>query len=215
MIEVDLKHGFDLTQRENVQFLRGVLAQGLITAVHLGTPCSSFSRARERGGGGPPPLRSDDHPLGRPDLKPHDLVKVQIGNKCAQVTVSLAYTALLHGIPGSIENPATSRLFRMPGIMRFMKHKYVKDINLDFCCYGTPWRKRTKLVFWFLDLTPLNRICSSAKGICDHTGRQHHRLEGIEPNSKQFWTLIAEPYPQKYVPLGLVVLTICWPLELL
>ena len=48
--------------------IRGWIRSGLIAAVWMGTPCNSFSRARDRPGG-PPPLRSDDHPNGLPMLR--------------------------------------------------------------------------------------------------------------------------------------------------
>ena len=79
-IEADLKHGFDVLKLKNQKMLRAAVIQNVFAAVHFGTPCSSFSRARERGGQGPPPLRSDSYPDGLPGLKLHDLLKVQVGN---------------------------------------------------------------------------------------------------------------------------------------
>eukprot|EP00969_Alexandrium_andersonii_P301040 13309420-Alexandrium_andersonii.AAC.1 len=54
----------------------------------------------------------------------------------------------MHQVAGSIENPAASRLFRMPAVVRLLRRKAVHSLNFDFCAYGTAWRKRTKLVFW-------------------------------------------------------------------
>ncbi len=68
--------------------IRGWIRSGLICAVWMGTPCNSFSRARDRPGG-PPPLRSDDHPNGLPDLAPHDQEKVRVGNILARFSISI------------------------------------------------------------------------------------------------------------------------------
>ena len=53
---------------------------GEVRAGYLGTPYHSFSRARDRPGG-PPRLRSDQQPLGLPDLRPRDQLKVTQGNR--------------------------------------------------------------------------------------------------------------------------------------
>ena len=64
-------HGlaWDLFQPANQKLVRGWIAEGVVWGVHLGTPCQSFSRARDRGPikqpgqkGWPSRLRSDAHP---------------------------------------------------------------------------------------------------------------------------------------------------------
>ncbi len=64
--------------------------------------------------------------------------KVRIGNEVVRVSVSLASSCRFHGVPGSIENPATSRLFGLESTQRFMRHKVVRNFNLDFCAFGAP-----------------------------------------------------------------------------
>jgi hypothetical protein len=82
IIEIDIRWNdeLDLTRRHFQQIVRGWLLAGQVTAVWLGTPCSSFSRARDRPGG-PPPLRSNAFVLGLPSLSEKDAQKVQLGNK--------------------------------------------------------------------------------------------------------------------------------------
>ena len=72
VIECELnKHGVDATSAEFLGLIEKGLADGLIDAVHVGTPCSSSSRARERPNG-PPPPRGNEWPWGLPDLRAAD-----------------------------------------------------------------------------------------------------------------------------------------------
>jgi hypothetical protein len=200
VIEIDIVHGFDILKRGRLAWLRGVLMSGLIDAVHFGTPCSSFSRARDRPNG-PPPLRSDSMVLGLPDLRPHDADKVRLGNALASATLSLADVARLHGIPGTVENPHTSRIWLLPSWQRFVQRRCVRTTILDICAFEAPWRKRTRLISWHIDLALIDRRCTSSRGCCGFTGTPHMKLEGVDPATKRFWTKIAEPYPSSLCSL--------------
>ena len=194
IFEFDLKWGpaFDLTLRRVQRIVRGWLRGGLVSVLWLGTPCNSFSRARERGGNGPPPLRSNEYPMGLPDLRPHDHEKVRVGNLLATFSAGLMNLGRSLGVPCVTENPATSRLWLTPGYRRLMAIKSVRSIHTDYSGYGMPWRKRTKLVSIHADLTPSARHCIG-KGVCSFTSRPHVRLEGQQ--NGVFMTLIAEPFP--------------------
>eukprot|EP00974_Lingulodinium_polyedra_P074809 7249297-Lingulodinium_polyedra.AAC.1 len=66
--------------RANQQLLLGWLRAGLLLAWHAGFPCQSFARARDRPGG-PPRLRSPEHPSRLPDLQREaDRAAVEVGN---------------------------------------------------------------------------------------------------------------------------------------
>ena len=97
--------------------IRGWIRSGLICAVWMGTPCNSFSRARDRPGG-PPPLRSDDHPHGLPNLAPHDQEKVRVGNILARFSISIFQCCVYLQVPATIENPETSRLWKLESSQR-------------------------------------------------------------------------------------------------
>eukprot|EP00969_Alexandrium_andersonii_P273834 12103307-Alexandrium_andersonii.AAC.1 len=58
-----------MTVEANVERLEELMKIGYYDGMHSGTPCSSWSAARWRPGG-PPPLRSWDHPWGLPGLAP-------------------------------------------------------------------------------------------------------------------------------------------------
>ena len=65
---------------------------------------------------------------------------------------------------------------------------------MDYCLYGAPWRKRTGLWSFLVDLDAVCCTCSSKKGICDRTGQPHVWLEGTLHGAN--WTLLAEAYPK-------------------
>ena len=62
-----VKQSFDVLHSPHVPKVLKWLASGMIIAIHFGTPCTTFSMAR-KWDGGPPPLRSLDHPYGLPGL---------------------------------------------------------------------------------------------------------------------------------------------------
>ena len=193
IFEVDIRHhgSHDLLSRRSQQLIRGWLTAGLVRAIWLGTPCTSFSRARESGPPGPPPLRSNECPWGLPHLSPKDLAKVKIGNALASFSLSLFHCCRLRGIPCAIENPHTSRLFLLPSFVR--EHvRGVRDFVTDYCQDNQPWRKRTRFRTVHLDLARAMRRCTG-HGICSASGRPHVQLRGTF--NGQFRTLIAEPYP--------------------
>ena len=195
VIEIDRRYGFDLLKSNGRNLLLQFLRDGYVSVVHVATPCSSFSRARERGGG-PSALRSDDFPKGVPGLTAADQTKVEEGNKLANLSAEILNICYRNGIPCSLENPATSRIWKLTCFSRLLKRKHMRSINLDFCAYGTPWRKRTKLMFAWVDLRVLAHICTSKHGICDFTHKKHQVLEGKKPGTSICWTAIAEPYPR-------------------
>ena len=104
---------YDLTKRCNQQKIIYWITSGKVRGGHLGTPCSSLSRARDQPGG-PPPLRSDLQPLGLSGLKPHDAEKVRVGNVLARFSVRVLFLALQLCIPFTVENPQRSRLWILP-----------------------------------------------------------------------------------------------------
>eukprot|EP00405_Crypthecodinium_cohnii_P004016 CAMPEP_0194754542 /NCGR_PEP_ID=MMETSP0323_2-20130528/8496_1 /TAXON_ID=2866 ORGANISM="Crypthecodinium cohnii, Strain Seligo" /NCGR_SAMPLE_ID=MMETSP0323_2 /ASSEMBLY_ACC=CAM_ASM_000346 /LENGTH=61 /DNA_ID=CAMNT_0039673131 /DNA_START=8 /DNA_END=193 /DNA_ORIENTATION=- len=61
-----------------------------------------------------------------------------MGNKCVKATISLANAALHYRVAGTIENPATSRLFLLDSVSKFSQRTEVYSITFDFCAYGEP-----------------------------------------------------------------------------
>ena len=198
ILEMDTRWGdaYDLTVKANQQWVRGLLAGGTVVAVWMGTPCSSWSRARERGGKGPPPLRSNAHWMGLPELGPKDAEKVRIGNALMVFSASIFRLCSRLGIPCTIENPATSRIWGAPAMTQLQRLKSAVWLRTDFCQWGEEWRKRTGFLSCHVDLCSACRLCKSCGGKCSRTHRPHRVLEGTNPQGV-FWTHIAEPYPAR------------------
>eukprot|EP00438_Fugacium_kawagutii_P021515 Skav212741 [mRNA] locus=scaffold1199:108583:113900:+ [translate_table: standard] len=196
----DISYGeaYDLTKRCNRQKILHWINSGVIRGGHLGTPCNSFSRARDRPGG-PPALRSDSCPLGFQSLKPHDLLKVKIGNILMYFTCAVLRLALHWRIPFSLENPQRSRLWICPPVSRLMKRRFSAWVDVHFCFFGTRWKKPTRVFGVHLPLDSLSNCqChGSRRGVCQHSGLPHIPLMG--QNSQGMWyTKLAEPYPKKF-----------------
>ena len=119
--DILLGEGYNLLVPRTQRMLRGWVLSGLVAAWHAAFPCTSFSRARDRGGG-PARLRSDARPEGLLNLSPADAIKVKDGNRLLQFVISLFYVSLRQGTPCSAENPRGSRAWLMPRMRVLLRH---------------------------------------------------------------------------------------------
>ena len=93
-----------------------------------------------------------------------------------------------------MENPINSLLWHAPSFKKLLEAS--STLVLDFCQYGTAWRKRTRWVAWrSADLSPLRRLCSGRGGVCSRTGAHHTVLEGYDAVNKCLRTQTAAQYP--------------------
>ncbi len=190
---------FDLCKSHILSLVIGWICSGCVLFVWLGTPCSSWSLAR-RGPAGSSwgPIRDKEHILGLPNLSDSDQCKIDNGNKTANASKIIIRCCVNNGIPCALENPANSRLFHSPYIMPLSLLTCCDSTTIDFCQYGTRWRKRTRIMSWnFPEAKNINKRCSSKLGICSRTGKPHMILSGSDPVSHLLWTVIAQPYPCK------------------
>ena len=159
-IEWDIVRGemFDLTRPVAVETLKGWTPSGEVLILWLGTPCTSFSLARRLTKPGPGPLRSRDFPLGLPGLPAANQKKVDLGNRLMKVSASLARIAHSRD-PGGIENLGFSRPWECAPIRNLLRLSGVHDVITDFCMWGEPWRKRTRLRLWHVNSSSLGRRC--------------------------------------------------------
>ena len=186
---------YDLLDSSNQNKIIHWIMSGEVRAGHLGTPCHSFFRARDRPGG-PPRLRSDQQPLGLPDLRPGDQLKVTQGNRLMRFSCRVLLLALQLHISFTLENPRNSRLWLCPGVQNIMRRRAIDTVDITFCAFGTAWRKPTKFLGIHLDLSLLRpySCVGTKRGICAHTGCPHIPLMGQHP-SGMWMTKVAEPYP--------------------
>ena len=195
----DIRWGsrYDLMARANQQLIRGWLLSRVVVAFHVGTPCKSWSRARDRPGG-PPRLRSNEELWGLPNLRPADALAIKQGNALAKFSASLLLVALHMRIPAGMENPASSRIWLIPPLKRLAVTRRCSQVVTDFCQWGTDWLKPTRLLGVFLEFRALDRRCKfRVLGHCSCSGKAHRVLSGTAPGGR-FWTAIAEAYPTRF-----------------
>lgn len=199
--DINLGPEYDLRCVHNRHKIAGWMRSGRIRGGHLGTPCHTFTQARDRPPG-PPPLRSSTCPLGLPDLSPDDRVKVNEGNMFMLFSVTVLNLALALQIFFSMENPTSSRLWLCPAVARLLRKKQVHQQQVEFCMFGAMWRKSTRFVSVHFGLDPLShyRCIGARRGCCTRSGKRHFMLAG-QNEAGQWWTKIAEPYPHRLCTL--------------
>jgi len=151
--------------------VQDVLA-GVIIFLAFGTPCSSWSILARRNNS-----RSQANPAG-------DLLdaKELTANKQAELTASLCKILYHHGGYFTIENPATSLLFRYGPICELGELPGVHLTTLDQCAYGlqlpgTPpnfFCKKTTSVL--SNIKAVSNVCTRCPG--RSLVHQHHHAQG-------------------------------------
>ena len=196
--DLSLGGKYDLRLRRNRCLIAGWIRSGTVRAGHLGTPCNTFSRARDRPPG-PMPLRSDACVLGLPNLSPKDQQAVSEGNLYMRFSVFILQLALLMCIPFTLENPARSRIWLCPPVLRLLRRRKVQQVFFEMCMFGTPWKKPTSLVGVHIQLETIgqHRCIGTKRGCCKRTGDRHVVLCGSD--AKGNWkTKRAQTYPHAF-----------------
>ena len=163
-----------------------------ISFLWCGMPCATFSRARKWDGKGPGPLRTWEHLWGIPYLSSHDQKKLNTGNQLFSFTLRLLRLCNQFRVPFVLENPKSSLAWSMPPMNKFRYKCSPQTIDLDYCQFGEPWRKPTKFLYNFIDLSSLALQCQPHNDRCSRSKRPHIRLTGLDERGI-FWTLRAQP----------------------
>ena len=200
VLSIDIKHGLhhDITKPCIWKVIRGWLCSKAICGLWAGTPCSSWSRARH----GPPgsnwcTLRDAHHLFGLPNLHSNAQAAVEIGNALMHRTAAAFSLCHRLSIPAWLENPSSSMLWQVEPIARLARLPEANIAVHDACQYGARWRKRTCILsLYSFQNSKVEKKCCGHGGICSRTGKHHIVLKGVEPQSKQLWTKLAEPYPR-------------------
>ena len=172
---------YDLKLIVNQWKILGWIRASRIRGVHFGTLCNSFSRARDYPPG-PPPLRSDEQPLGLSNLETHDARKVRAGNVLMRFLVKVFRLCHLLQVPCTFASPATSRIWICPPVAQLLRAPHVRQVTVESCRFGTPWRKSITFLSVGLSLELLdNRRCLGPKrGLCQRTALPHVPLNGTD-----------------------------------
>ena len=183
---------FDLCRGADENLLHRPLQERILTLIKAGAfrglgggpVCSSFSKAIR------PPVRSKAWPLGLPDLRSSMAGRVKDGNALSEFMCDAVEAGLERGIPAWAENPHGSYLWHTPRWKALLaKHGQAGMLVVDYCRFGTPWRKRTRI------------FCPGAEGlggqrVLCQDGRDHVRLSGYSHVHRRQWTRVAEAYPR-------------------
>jgi len=163
--------------------------------VHFGTPCSSFSCARKYDDDGPNPIRSAEFLDGIPGISAADAKLVATGSALMELTVDLCLFCSQHGAHWSIENPASSLLWKMPAMLNLKVKLDPTEVAFDQCQFGTLCKKPTVLWSSLACLVVLARACPGVSG-----SHHHVQLKGkvwSAKHNRMVWrTKLAQVYPE-------------------
>ena len=201
---LDIKGGFDLCDVTVQAVVTGAIRARHAWAVWLGTECSSWSRARRGPVGSrmPRALRSDEHLWGLPGLSPADQRRADMGNAMAQFTISVIRLCVELGIPVGLENPLSSRLWKLPELDALTSLPCSQIVKLHMCQFGAQWMKPTQVCLWHCaNADSARHQCRAHRrcgmSICSATGERHLVLSGL--NGKHgFKTNAASVYPTQF-----------------
>ena len=73
-------------------------------------------------------------------------------------TLRILRTAYQHGAKWILENPIGSKLFKWTPLKNLFKTQGAQEVIVDYCRYGTPYRKRTRLMGTLEGLPEVGRL---------------------------------------------------------
>ena len=157
--------------------------EGKYSAAHFGTPCRSWSRARL------PRLRDSQHLYeGVPGLGAKERAIINEGNELLRRSLVLIRVACVCGLKVSLENPLSSMLWLHAEVRAWIAEFNIAPIHTDYCQWGMPWMKPTRLAANYVEIQRLARTCQG--------GHVHVVLRGKGPDGA--WrTTQAASYPPR------------------
>ena len=145
--------------------------------MHFAMPCGTGSRAREQpisaakrkmGVPQPPPLRSADHPMGLPNLKPFHQAKINSANALLRFVVELLFLAFQFGVHVVLENPQRSWIWAALAFLVLQKdhqafqswYNNLHEVIFDACEHRGSRPKSTRFTTTLKVLIQLSKRCS-------------------------------------------------------
>ena len=167
--------------------LTKLVRAGAFFAMVAGPVCSSFSSAIT------PPTRTLLHPEGVPWASGLQSYKNDQGNRMLAFTLRMVRVCIACSIFFVVENPDSSWMWRqkrddLKWDDVFETDPYAGDLRLDFCRFGTRWRKRTRFRC-NLNVAGQRILCACQEPHLVLRGRC--KAKGVN------YTKLAEPYPRK------------------
>lgn len=167
---------FNLLNPSIQSLVFGIVKSGRVWWLHLGTPCTAWSRARHG---------IKDHRRARKK-------EVQsVGT--ALLTARLIRLCLSRGIAVSLENPFSSRLWEFSPIHSLVVDSRMNFIFFDMCRYGMPYKKRTAILTSEIGFRALSRLCQGGHGHELLKGTTRAKIDGKWQHVNK--TSLAGAYP--------------------
>ena len=190
---IDLSPDFDTSDILDLTLRSKLIAWidvGIIAIAHFGTPCNTFSMARS----GRSTLRSLRFLFGVPGLLPAHRDLLRLSDQLVDITCDLAYLLWRRGGHFTIENPASSLLWKMPRLCDLLQRCGAFPILIHMCAYGADYLKPTIFACSHSFFVDLGCTCPGAD-----IHPFHRRLRGREYDNgsgKWVWkTAKAARYP--------------------
>lgn len=202
--EFELRQGVDVLQPQVRAQLRRTIRQRRCAGVMFGTPCTSFTTARNRTRG---PIRSKRRPRGLTHyswgepFREADRRALRLGNRLLDFTIEMLEHCNATGTPACLEQPRNSYMWADRKLRSVLKRGGVVFHDIDQCAYGRPWKKTTKLAFVNCHDADFGKIerarCSGKGGFCSYTKRRHVQLAGDARYCEVAPAKAAQAYPIK------------------
>ena len=179
----------DLTNDNHISIFKQLCIHSRPCLIFCGFPCGTCSRTRDKRlpadlgqGHGPPPLRSDQHVWGLPNLSPTNQHEVNQANKIYQLILWIMEFCIQTGCLLAVENPHRSYLWQLiasllqtrgqPELQSFAAT--LEHVIFDMCMHGGSRDKRTKLLSSPNLFSPLALDCDNSHTHESWTPYQSH-----------------------------------------
>lgn len=142
---IDVLNGshHDLRRRATQLAILSRVRAGWFSYVHIGVPCTVFSRARHA-------IRNVQSAR----------EKERLGIEFLLFSLELVETCIRYKVVWSLENPRSSRIFEFPLMTRLVASPSTFRCDVDFCMYGEAFKKPTTII------SSSKCICNLAKSCC-------------------------------------------------
>ena len=183
---------FDLLDPKDRELLYHWMESGLLVWVHLAPVCGTCSRARQIKNGGPPPLRSEEHPMGLPGLDANQQLRVDLANAMYVESCKIFSHCVAKGILATLENPKRSLFWLTAPFVQLLEEHQVYFSDSQMCMLGGQRPKWTRLAASFEAVSEMNVECD--KNHVHLPWGKTLNAEGLEV----FATSLEAEYPRKF-----------------
>ena len=155
----------DLSEDHAWDVLQYVIETCDVVAVHLAPPCGTCSKARgipmPDGSPGPQPVRSQEFPLGLPDISELDKLKVDAANRLYERMGKFVKFLDERGIAWVIENPTNSLLWELEYFAYAVEHGTFAHCHA--CAFVGARPKKTSFLSKKSSISLMQRFCEDVE----------------------------------------------------